>query len=191
MRPRDNPYRSERMDGLPYRLRGADWATLIERVRAGGWLEVVGPHGAGKTRLLEELARRLPAAGVPTRYARVGPGGQDVSRSMFNRERALLIDGLEAAPRRAAWRVRLALATGRARAVVVARHVGGRARRLYTCAPDYALARELVDALDPASAPDDASLRALLAGHEGNLRAVFRALYDRAAGLPSATRRAG
>ena len=39
--------------------------------------------------------------------------------------------------------------------------------------------------------PSRETLRALIAAHEGNLRAVFRALYDRAAGLPSATRRAG
>ncbi len=186
MRPADNPFRSARMDSVPYRLRGASWEQLIRRVatRRGGWLEVVGPHGSGKTRLLRELETRLHAAGLAARYLRVGPRGQDVPGDTSLSGQVILLDGIE---RASAWRafwIQRSLARRRPRAVVVARHEPGRAPRLYTCRTDLELARGLVELLTPIAVPDE-ELRALLDEHQGNLRGVFRALYDKMCGRTS------
>jgi hypothetical protein len=177
MRPRDNPFRSERLDHGPYRLHGATWPELITRLLAHqGPCSVVGPHGAGKTRLLRELCARLQAQGVPTlllrldREARPAAPGPGV---------VVLVDGLEAQPPWKRW-----WWSGwwrRARAVVVARHVHGREPVLHECRPDFALTRALVDDLGAHAGAviDDLELRALLQAHPGDLRTVLRALYDR------------
>ncbi len=185
MRPSDNPFRSARMDRVPYRLRGASWERLIARVAAarGGWLEVVGPHGSGKTRLLRELEARLPEAGLPARYLRVGPQGHYVPRDMSLAGQVLLLDGVEAVGAWRAWWIQRTIARRRPRAVIVARHEPGRAPRLYTCRTDLELARGLVEMLTPIKVRDD-ELRALLDEHQGNLRGVFRALYDQMCGRP-------
>ncbi len=187
MRPRDNPFRSERLDHGPYHLHGTTWSELLSRLLAHqGPCSIVGPHGAGKTRLLHELFARLQAQGAPTlllrldREARPAAPGPGV---------IVLVDGLEAQP---PWR-RWWWSSGwrRARAVVVARHVRGREPVLHECRPDHALARALVDDLTAdltarasGRGVDDLELRALLRAHPGDLRTVLRALYDRYAALP-------
>src|SRR5579883_323510 len=72
LRARDNPFRSERMDRLRYRLQGTTWPDLLERCeRLNYRCAVVGPVGSGKTTFLEELERVLAAAGFRTRLFRL------------------------------------------------------------------------------------------------------------------------
>lgn len=182
VRPRDNPFRSERIDHAPYRLHGATWPDLLARVLAQrGPSSIVGPHGAGKSRLLHELAARLRDRGIPVHHLRLDrqPAPFPTSPGAI-----LLVDGLEAQPlwRRAWWSVRW----HRARALVFTRHTRGRDPVLHECRPDFALARALVDTLTadlPHPVPD-ADLRALLQAHPADLRSLLRALYDRFSTLP-------
>ncbi len=183
MRPRDNPFRSERLDHGPYRLHGTTWPALLARLLAHpGPTSVVGPHGAGKTRLLHELSARLQAQGVPTLLLRLDREARPAAPEPGV---VVLVDGLERQP---PWRRWWWAGWWRgARAVVVARHVRGREPVLYECRPDFALARALVDDLTAARASGpavgDLELRALLQAHPGDLRTVLRALYDRCGAL--------
>lgn len=73
MRPADNPFRTERIDRLPYRLTGATLDDLAGRFAAlGGRAAIVGEHGAGKSRLLATLADHLETRGRPSLRIRCG-----------------------------------------------------------------------------------------------------------------------
>lgn len=165
-------------------MHGAAWPELLARVLAHrGPCSVVGPHGAGKTRLLHELSARLQARGTPTLLLRLD---HEARPAALRPGVVVLVDGLERQP---PWRRWWWSGWWRgARAVVVARHVRGREPVLHECRPDFALARALVDDLTAAHAGGplvaDLELRALLQAHPGDLRAVLRALYDRFGALP-------
>ncbi len=93
----------------------------------------------------------------------------------------MLIDGSEQLGA-LAWR-RFALATLRARRLVVTQHRPGRLPTLYECRTDPGLLKDLIHCL----APDDAVilepyLPGLFHRHDGNIRSCFRELYDVYAG---------
>ena len=67
-RAADNPFRSERMEGLAFRPHdpAVTRELVIDRFRAAGWRgAVVGPHGSGKSTLLRALADAAEADGRP------------------------------------------------------------------------------------------------------------------------------
>jgi hypothetical protein len=68
IRPADNPFRSERIDGLDYRPQDVSWSQILHRLDS---LElraaIVGPHGSGKTTLLNDLGRRFGKQGFQVR----------------------------------------------------------------------------------------------------------------------------
>ena len=72
MRARDNPFRVERVDHVGYRLPGRTCEELLARLAALGYrAAILGEEGRGKTRLLEELAERLPKRGFTPRWLRL------------------------------------------------------------------------------------------------------------------------
>lgn len=73
MRARDNPFRSERIDGLAFRDDRTTLAALLDRWKAAGRRgALVGPNGSGKTTLLGELVRSLEAEGRRVVAVRLG-----------------------------------------------------------------------------------------------------------------------
>jgi hypothetical protein len=72
MRARDNPFRTERMLEVRYRLEGIGWEELLRRFEKLGYrAALIGPHGSGKTTLIESLEPRLNALGFETRVIRL------------------------------------------------------------------------------------------------------------------------
>lgn len=189
-RPAINPFRTARIDHLPYRLRGATWDDLIARFDdLGRRVAVVGDHGAGKTRFLASFAAQLRDRGRPTWSVRATHAPPPSAAEVDGR--IVLVDELDALPwaTRWRWRRRLRAAAG----VVIARHApSATLPTLHRCAPDAALVAELVAELvapqpeaataPSLEAPTAGDLAALIARHRGNVRAVFAELYDRAAG---------
>ncbi len=87
---------------------GAD--ELLVRLERTAWRgQVVGPHGAGKSSLLGEVARRLPGKGrlplwMPVEMGKIRPAIQTIRRSADERT-VVLLEGFERASRWQQWRL--------------------------------------------------------------------------------------
>lgn len=168
-----NPFRSERIEALAYRptSRGRDLADVQERwEKAGRRGAVVGPHGSGKTTLVEQFGRRLG----DTRWMDVRPGTTPVSVSSV-----LLLDGLERLPW---WTRRSWLAACRAPGLIATLHRPGCGLPVLlrtSTTPD--LLEDLVAELlgQPLDGGQRGECRALFAAHRGDLRKCLETLYRR------------
>jgi len=196
VRPRDNPFTSQRIHGLAWRPPpGAGGVSSLDELAArldelGSRGALVGPHGHGKSTLLEELGghllrrspdlvRRRLTAGRDRRPSRQELGG---FLGGVSRRHLLLVDGFDDLPPWTRWRVHRAARP--AAALVVTRHGFGRLPTLLHCTTTPALLAELVDEL-LAGAPAPVPLPAaadLHRRHAGNLRDALHELYDRCAG---------
>jgi len=179
VRPRDNPFRSERIDALAYRPEGWTWEALLAQLEAMDFrAAVVGPHGSGKTTLLASLVPRLVARGFTCRACRLRRGERDVPPDLLvdaGRSDILIVDGADLLSR-AAWR-RVRRAALRAGGLVVACHREGLLPTLVECCPSLVTVGAVVDELNPGGVPRDL-LAALFDRHGGNVRSILRELYD-------------
>lgn len=178
MKARDNPFGSDRLLRVRYRLAGLTWDGLMQRLASMRYRgALVGPEGSGKTTLLEELAPRLQDLGfrVEMLWARDGRGA--VAAPIGSR-RILLLDNAELLGRTRwfwlRWRAR------NAGGLVITSHRPGLLPTLLECSTTPALFGEVVS--DLVGAAEAANLRnltvQLFAKHKGNLREALRELYD-------------
>jgi hypothetical protein len=166
---RENPFRTERLEALPFRFLEGDWARLWARLEAvGGRGALVGPRGSGKTTLLHQMAERLFARGIAPRLLSAPALDDDDLEG-----EVLLVDGGERLTP-GAWRRLLACP---AATLVVTQHEPGRLPTLLETRTTPALLGDLVREL--VGAAPDLDLPALFAQHRGDLRAALLALYDR------------
>jgi len=177
VRARDNPFSSDRVERLRYRLpAGLTWDALLERLAGLRFrAALVGPHGRGKTTLLEELAPRLTARGfrVRTVTLRQDERRVDWSRLRLDEDEILLCDGAELLGR-VAW-LRLRLACRRAGGLIVTSHRPGLLPTLLECETTSELLAGLVRELTG----ETLETGELFVRHGGNLRMVFWEMYDR------------
>lgn len=103
MRARDNPFRTEWILQVRYRLEGTTWPELLKRCGTFGYRgALVGPHGSGKTTLLEHLESNLHEQGFGTHFIRLDAEHRRFKRGFLRRLGAelsrrdvLLFDGAE------------------------------------------------------------------------------------------------
>jgi len=179
MKPRENPFRSECVEGLRYRVSGvapeALMPMLLERFAGLGLRgALVGPKGHGKTTLLEAFADYLRREGYPVRvlYARVGERLAPLGAVL--RGEIVCLNGAEALSYWGWWRFRWA-ARGAA-GILVTAHRAGLLPTLWRCETTAELFEELVNEL--AAVRD---VRQVFERHGGNVREAFRELYWRCA----------
>lgn len=181
MRARDNPFASDRVLAVRYRLPGDwTWEGLLDRLAALGWrAAIVGPHGRGKTTLLEDLAPRLEARGFRVRmltlwdeHPRLGAEDRAHLRDLGPRD-FLLLDGAEQLGP-LSWLLLKRRCRG-AGGLLVTSHRPGLLPTLLECDTSPELLAGIVRELG-AEVPDP---EALFARHGGNLRNALRELYDR------------
>lgn len=182
-RPADNPFRSERVLGLRYRV---DHDALLERFATlGHRAALIGPHGSGKSTLREDLQRRLEAQGWTTRCVELQldqpPPAAATWRELAAFQRAdgrhlVAIDGAEQLSAWQWWRLRRRLSGP----LLVTSHRPGHLPTLHHHRVEPALLRSLVAELMGADGAGRLAPRcdALFARHHGNLRDCLRALYD-------------
>jgi ABC-type molybdenum transport system ATPase subunit/photorepair protein PhrA len=163
------------VEALPFR-RSGPVAGLAATVRANGYRgAIVGPEGSGKSTLLRELADSLAADGLRVRIARFDDVAA-LASALVVRDTVWLVDGAERIP----LPIRVTLA-GAVRRIVITTHAAMSGLPLLVrCETDLALLRDLLAEL---GGPMGASELAEVVFREsgGNLRLVFRALYDAAA----------
>ncbi len=164
-----------------YRLWGTTWEELLARLAALRYrAAIVGPHGRGKTTLLEDLAPRLEALGLRTRSLTIHeahPQLDAADRALLRRlgpGEVLLLDGAEGLGALAWWRVRRW--TRRAGGLVITSHRPGLLPTLIECETTPALLAELVREILGSEA--QVSAEELFARHGGNVRNALRELYD-------------
>lgn len=187
MRARDNPFASDRVERLRFRLPdGLTWDELLQRLAALRFrAALVGPHGRGKTTLLEELAPRLTARGFRVRTVTLR---QDERRVDWKRLRSLgpddilFLDGAELLGRLGWLRVRLSCR--RAGGLIVTSHLPGLLPTLLECKTTPELLAGLVRELTG----EQLETGELFAQHGGNVRMAFWEMYDRAGAAQPANR---
>jgi hypothetical protein len=188
MNARDNPFATARVLRIRYAMADGDWPALLARVAAYGYRgALIGPHGVGKTTLLEDLQQQLEARGIPTVWLR-----RDMERPHFTRveldaafakitrEHVICLDGAEQLTR-VGWllfkrRARIA------RGLLITSHREGLLPTLHACSTNVELLEDIVGRLlTPAPHAHPSSLPTpndLFARHQGNLRDALRELYD-------------
>lgn len=181
---RDNPFNVQRVLEIRYRLpMGVTWEDLLDRLAALRWrAAIVGPHGHGKTTLLEDLAPRLEARGFRVRtislreaHPRLDQADRAVLRSFGPRD-VLLLDGAEQLGW-LSWRL-LRLCTWKDGGLVITSHRSGLLPTLFECETTPELLAGIVGELSGT----EVDAEEVLARHGGNVRDALRELYDRWAG---------
>mgnify|MGYP002623151730 CR=1 FL=1 len=183
--PKHNPFRAQQLDAIAYRPIGVTWEQIDARLAALRCRAAIrGPHGSGKTTLIDALHHRLAAQGLrivrvhlqrdtppPTRSelaaltATLGPG--DV----------LMYDGADHLPM-LRWR-QLRRATREIASFIVTTHRRRLLPTLVRTRTTPALLRHLVAELLADRARSDIAARCdtLFTEHRGNLRDALRACY--------------
>ncbi len=187
MNARDNPFapcRLERLLAFDPALAGTTWEALEARWQSlGHRAAITGPHGSGKTTLLDAFACRLCERGEPPlrlffneEHRRLSPADRETLRQATGR--ILLIDGDEHLP----WRERreLGRALRTASKVLLARHRRGLWPELIRLRATPRLAFELLERIAPSG--NRAFILNLFHAKKGNLRELWLACYDLAAG---------
>jgi hypothetical protein len=185
MRARDNPFRTDRVLRVRYKLRGLAWPELLRQLEQLSYrAAIVGPHGAGKTTLLEDLEPMLARRGFKIKKLRLDDEHRAFDRGFFNdlcrglnRRDAILFDGAE----QLSWwaRRRFERRTRTAGGLIITSHRAGWLPALIECRTTAELLGEIVDEiLQGATHPVRNLTPELFQKHEGNLRDALRELYD-------------
>jgi len=184
MKARNNPFRTERVLTVRYRLLDGTWDVLMERLAARDYrAAVVGPDGSGKTTLLEDLEPRLAECGFGTKWLRLCDERRTFPRGALarffdelGRGDVILFDGADLMGRLAWSRFRR-----RARAaagLVITSHRPGRMPTLIECRTTPELLEDIVVHILGDGAGLGELPHRLFEKHRGNLRDALRELYD-------------
>lgn len=183
MRAADNPFAVQKVLRIRYRLSDPAWEGLLERFAALRYrAAIVGPHGRGKTTLLEDLAPRLQALGFRIRSVTLHAGDsqftreqkRDLFRHLSSRD-LLCLDGAEQLGR-ISWLTLLARSRS-AGGLLITSHRPGLLPTLLDCETTPELLEAIVRDLAGSEA-DGVQIGELFARHRGNLREALREMYD-------------
>jgi hypothetical protein len=196
VKARDNPFATDRVLKVRYRLHGITWDALMRKVADMGYrAAIVGPEGSGKTTLLEDLEPRLGAAGFSVHLLRLDAATRAFPRAFLDgflptlsQRDIILLDGADLMSRLAWYRFRRR--AERAGGLVIASHKAGLLPTLIACQTTPELLDEILEEILGGGARElrDSS-RQLFRKHRGNLRGVLRELYDVCAAQDGFTQR--
>lgn len=185
MRARENPFRTDRVLTVRYRLAAGSFDALLDRLEAmDRRAAIVGPRGSGKTTLLEDLAPRIRARGFDVRELRLDAEHPRFERTSLEEFFAslgardvVLLDGAE----QMGWFdwFRFERRSRAAAGLVVTSHRPGLLPTLIETSTSPELLDGLVDEILGERSPEVRPLTPrLFEKHRGNLREALRELYD-------------
>lgn len=173
--PQPNPFDPKRLEALAFRPQGVTWDQIVEHVE-GSRLRgaIVGPHGSGKTALLNSLAAAFEMRGLEVvrlfvNTERPNPGALPAP----NPNTVVMFDGADLI---SPWRW---LAVKKMPRLIITSHREGMLPTLIQTATSPALLRALVMDLVGDEAAVSIDVDDLFTRHNGNLRAALLELYDR------------
>ena len=184
MKARENPFEAERViTTIRYSCPEGNLDTLIARLAALGYRgAIVGPHGAGKTTLIEDLGRALQDRGFHVTSVRLAtddrrlPHAWPALAARLGPRDMVCLDGAEQLSRVRwlwfRWHAR------RAGGLIVTSHRRGRLPVLIECRTSADLLERIVRRLSPVAPAGVPSAADLFRRHHGNLRDALRELYD-------------
>ena len=188
MKARDNPFSTDRILQVRYRLPGAlTWEQFLQRFETmNRRAAIVGPEGSGKTTLLEDAEERLRQRGWATRRAGLTRERRCLARAQWNE----LLGGLDAGTivlfdsadllGALAWR-RLTRGAKPAGGLLVTTHGRELLPVLHRCETSpvlfHAILRQLLSEEEIRSLQFDPA--AMFRRHGGNIREALREMYDR------------
>ena len=185
VRARENPFRVDRTDALRFRFSKGTWSSQLGRLMELKFrAAIVGPQGSGKSTLLAELAEHFCAAGVKPVICRA-TADRDANAEMIARltkslfpSTVILLDSAEKLSRMAWWR--LLWQTKKRVGLVVTVHRPCALPTWIRCDPSWELLRTLLNELDFRDDRDPiiAAAQCKYIVHRGNIREVFRELFD-------------
>jgi len=191
MKARDNPFSSDRILSIRYRLHDLTWEQLMRRLAGMDYRgALVGAQGSGKTTLLEDLEPALRARGFQTKWFRLHqsmPRFSSASLQTFfstiERDDIIAFDGAEQL-NRLAWE-QFKIKSRKAAGLIITTHRPGWLPTFLECVTRPDLLEEIVRALTPGGAQEILPPTAeLFLRHDGNLRNALRELYDFYAARP-------
>lgn len=191
MRANENPFRSSAIAEIRFRISAKQQRLLLNHLRIENWHGcILGPHGTGKSVLLEDLGRALEEERVEVVRAFLNSSSTEIERKdavdragSLRAGQVCLIDGGEALGRFHWLRlIRRARRNGSGLVATVHRPCG--LPVLHTTAPNLSLALDLAARLAGDGWNDALAAVAEGAFHQngGNMREVFRACYWHCAG---------
>lgn len=181
----ENPFRVQKIHSLCYRSPTLDWRNILARLESNKFRGAIcGPHGHGKTTLVNELERRLADCGFDTRRLFLNDESPRFTlrflrglRTTLSQKTIVLLDGADQlSPFH--WRL-FRHHVQHAYGLVITTRQSMRLTTLYECTTSPEVLDSLLDEL---LGPDANTWRAdahrLFDHHNGNIREVFFALYD-------------
>ena len=181
---RANPFRVDRLHGLRIRLPGETVAGVVDRfIEAGCYGALVGPHGTGKTTLIEEMLPLLRLRGYPPARLRLNEEDHPHVATRVEQwlsetaaTQLLVLDGAEQLGF-FQWR-RFKRQALRYAGLLITTHRPGRLPTLLRTDSSVQLLAMVVRELVPDNSLSPLFLTALFRRHRGNLRDCLRELYD-------------
>jgi len=191
MKARNNPFRTDRVLEVRYRLRGVSLTDLLNRLQRLSYrAAIVGPNGSGKTTLLEDLEPEICALGFRVKHLRLDDQKRNFPNAfikMFLAELSaqdfIFFDGAEqmSALKWHAFKAKSRKAGG----LLITSHAKGMLPTLTVCSTSPELLEEIVsDLLNGESLMSLPSTTKLFRKHDGNLRGALREMYDIYAAKP-------
>ncbi len=173
---KDNPFATFRTDSLAFRFPAGQWPEQLNRLAALNFrAAIVGAQGTGKTTLLNELSLKLRDLGFKPVLARASAALVQDLLARIEPNQIILLDSAEQLPRPLWWK--LVWRTRRRCGLVVTVHRRCLLPNWVKCTASLDLARDLLRELG-LSDLDAATLASAFARHRGNIRDLFRSLYD-------------
>ena len=164
---------------IPFRFaeKNESCERLIEAFERHGGGQIVGPHGSGKSTLIESLKKVFQRNGYSIRHVTLNDRNRRLPEdfsSPIRKSGVHIVDGFEQLSAWKRWRL---LQQTSERLLIVTHRSIGRLPILYRTAPRFDVFTELVRQLG--GNDTDEELRRLFDASEGNFRDAFMALYDR------------
>lgn len=179
-----NPLAVARTDAIPFQFAESGWEAELEKLRRLKFrAAIIGPKGSGKTTLLEQLCSRLAGFERPLLLRRTPISKTDQASLLSDTERLasdsiLLLDSAEQLSR-GNQRILLKVVQARNLGLVVTTHHPGFLPTWIECRTNLELLHSLLGQLLPAQSTSwQLPANAAFHKHQGNIREVFRELYD-------------